>query len=806
MTTLDQAAEQMRAAGMPDFPAGHPKLNTARIVRYGPKSRAWYRLYEWVSDRNGRSYISGAYGIWGWSESQKIQTDTAGLDEADRDRMQRELAAAREREDAKRVARADFAAKRAKSQWSAGARDGPWPYLERKGVTPEAVRSWADGTLLIPMLRYGADVDVRPELVGLQKVSADGTKRFTKNMAKEGTLLLLGGVDPTAGADAVIAIAEGYATARTIRQAVRALPVAVVFDAGNIAPAARALRARFPEARLLVCADDDWKTEIPKGTPCNVGVTKARALVESMPNVSMCVPLFPAATREDRWTDFNDLQAALGLEAVVEQLVDAIGAARDDPDRDAPQAGPAARPKLRLVSSDEAPAKKTKKPKAPVDWSTLRMMLERYTLLYGTKTAWDGLTRRIIALDALAAAYPFYFRVWKESAERKMIDQERVVFDPSDEKREPDWINLFNGWPIEPAAGECRTIGKLLRHLCNGDGTVLAWLLRWLALPLQRPGSKMATAVIMHGDEGSGKNLFLSVMQAIYGEYSMMIGQEQIESRYNEWASKRLFVIANEVLTRQEMRTHKGRLKFYITEPQIPIEGKFMPVRVEQNCMNIVFLSNETQPLLLDPGDRRYLVLWTPPPLERDFYSAVADEIAAGGAAAFYAYLMAVPLEGFGPHSKPPETEAKRDLIDLAKPSPLNFYTEWCGGMTPFPFITCRSLDLYHAYDLWCKRFGERNPWSVHKFSREVKRHLPAPVKRIRLPDADSDEQYTLFVVPPPGDPPSPADDGVSEKYALGRSCEAFKASFERCSGGAWVVQAPGDRSPTIEELDDVPL
>ena len=30
------------------------------------------------------------------------------------------------------------------------------------------------------------------------------------------------------------------------------------------------------------------------------------------------------------------------------------------------------------------------------------------------------------------------------------------------------------------------------------------WVLRWLAYPLQHPGAKMRTAMVVHGDEGSG--------------------------------------------------------------------------------------------------------------------------------------------------------------------------------------------------------------------------------------------------------------------------------------------------------------
>jgi hypothetical protein len=70
-------------------------------------------------------------------------------------------------------------------------------------------------------------------------------------------------------------------------------------------------------------------------------------------------------------------------------------------------------------------------------------------------------------------------------------------------------VNLFNGFGMEPKAGEYNLILELLFHLCGEDQDVFHWVVCWLAYPLQNPGAKMATSIIMHGDEGSGKNLFL---------------------------------------------------------------------------------------------------------------------------------------------------------------------------------------------------------------------------------------------------------------------------------------------------------
>lgn len=46
--------------------------------------------------------------------------------------------------------------------------------------------------------------------------------------------------------------------------------VAVAFNCGNLLAVARALRAKFPAVRLVLCADDDIRT------PGNPGLTRAR--------------------------------------------------------------------------------------------------------------------------------------------------------------------------------------------------------------------------------------------------------------------------------------------------------------------------------------------------------------------------------------------------------------------------------------------------------------------------------------------------------------------------------------------------
>lgn len=319
----------MLADGMPPFPDGVPRLDTNRVIRYGPKRKAWYRLFEFLA-RNGKRYITGAYGIWGQLDSTKIQSNFEGMHPDERERLQRSMAELERREREKRDRQAAHAANRARQQWGSALQALPagvaCEYLAGKGVSPErGLRFFADGTLLVPMIRYDvteAD-ELDPEymgpkrMVGVQKILPDGTKRFNSGMAKQGAMCRFGEAED----GQVILVAEGLATALTLRAAMlHAVPVFVAFDAYNLLPAARILRALYPSSSVVFCADDDWKTD---GNP---GVSRAEAAAREIGNALAWPPVF-SGERGDKDTDFNDLAAREGLGAVEGQMVAAIVAA-----------------------------------------------------------------------------------------------------------------------------------------------------------------------------------------------------------------------------------------------------------------------------------------------------------------------------------------------------------------------------------------------------------------------------------------------------------------------------------------------
>lgn len=297
---------QMLAAGLEHPPT--PLDLSGRVRRFGPKKRQWYRLREMRTDA-GRYVVVGAFGDWRGQERHRVEVDWQGIGQAERDELMARRKAQAAREAAARARQAHTAAMSAAELWASAARDGASAYLVRKGLSGEACRYLADGSIVIPLLRY--DKPRQHALHGLQRIFPDGAKRFTSGFDKPGTALRLGLVE----VGEPILICEGYATGLTLRDAVqRRLPVFVAVDAGNLRAVAELVRRLHPASPLLICADDDWQT---KGNP---GRSKAHKVARSMDDCRYTYPVFLPGQRGPKDTDFNDLALRCGIGVVRKQL------------------------------------------------------------------------------------------------------------------------------------------------------------------------------------------------------------------------------------------------------------------------------------------------------------------------------------------------------------------------------------------------------------------------------------------------------------------------------------------------------
>jgi putative DNA primase/helicase len=230
------------------------------------------------------------------------------FERAERDRLQNEMTASRHA----------AASDEALALWTVASDTGASPYLDRKGVQGHGVRFAHDGVLLVP-LRDAAGYLWNVQTIAPEKPFNGTDKLFQKGGRKSGLWHWCG--DP-AGV-AVLLVAEGYATAASLHQAT-GRPVAVAFDAGNLAPVAKALHQAHPAALIVLCGDDDADTNTRTGH--NPGRDKATAAARAVQGLAVFPEGLPAGA-----SDFNDLHAVAGLDAVrllIEAAIDAHQAAQ----------------------------------------------------------------------------------------------------------------------------------------------------------------------------------------------------------------------------------------------------------------------------------------------------------------------------------------------------------------------------------------------------------------------------------------------------------------------------------------------
>lgn len=430
-----------------------------------------------------------------------------------------------------------------------------------------------------------------------------------------------------------------------------------------------------------------------------------------------------------------------------------------------------------------------------IDWGKVNELGEHFALIYGTDTVIDKRSLMVMKVNALRLAFGVdSVKLWLGSPDRQMIMPSQLVFSPANDCG-PECINLYSGLATRPREGDCAPLLELLQHLCSESAksdeavaAVVDWVLNWLAYPLQHPGAKMATALVFHGPQGAGKNLFFESVAAIYGRYALVVGQDQLEDKFNDWLSQKLFLIGDEVVARQELYHTKNKLKALITGAEIQINTKMLPLRTEANHVNVVFLSNEQQPLALEQDDRRYLVVYTPPTRDDDLYARVAECLAKGGAAAFLHHLLERDLGDFRPHTRPLMTKAKSDLIELGLRAPERFALDWLRGFLPLPLQVCAAEQLYRGFTRWCRETGERFPPPQVAFSKAVMKVAREQLgyKVIKLDRPDRGKVATRMWIPAGCAPP--------EGMTAGEWAADSQAEFERALGDFFGRGEGGER------------
>lgn len=243
--------------------------------------------------------MAGSFGNWRTGESYRWHCRAYGeLNREERRRIDRQIRQA----EARRKHELEVGYQQVAEQARADIQDflpatKDHPYLLEKGILPHGALIDGRNVLIITMYYKG-------KIVSYQRIFPvrlpDGTnKRFLKGGRKKGCYHPIGNKG-----EGDLGICEGFATGASIHEATGD-DVVVAFDAGNLLPVARTMRDKYPDRKIILWADDDYRRVDRNGQPENIGVIKATEAAQAI-NGYLAVPNF-GEKRPEGATDFNDL-------------------------------------------------------------------------------------------------------------------------------------------------------------------------------------------------------------------------------------------------------------------------------------------------------------------------------------------------------------------------------------------------------------------------------------------------------------------------------------------------------------------
>ncbi len=228
------------------------------------------------------------------------------------------------------------------------------------------------------------------------------------------------------------------------------------------------------------------------------------------------------------------------------------------------------------------------------------------------------------------------FGVSAKEAGQLLYDVQSVyrIFDPSAPEiqyrgeGEPAYLNMFTpSRYMQIAAAETEdserikdmdweqypAVRLLLGNVFGDDEKAVIYFVNWLSAIINTR-KKMKTAIVLKGNQGTGKGVLFDyvISRAVGQKYCTTVSNEELRSDFNDCMDNKLFVAFNEVKAdMHERSTIYERLKAYITDDKIIINGKYRQAVQQSQYFNCIVFSNHEIPLQIEWSDRRYSVFET---------------------------------------------------------------------------------------------------------------------------------------------------------------------------------------------------
>ena len=287
-----------------------------------------------------------------------------------------------------------------------------------------------------------------------------------------------------------------------------------------------------------------------------------------------------------------------------------------------------------------------------------------------------------IRKESMIKLVPF-FPIWIASKDRREYD--RLVYKPDGicgEREYNTFVQLVGG--IMPTEGGIAGLERFLEialNLVAGNAEHREYLIKWIALKIQKPWIVPGVCLVFTGSQGVGKSMFWSFIgNRLIGRsqyvYSDNIARDIFDT-YSEAQMSNLLCLMEETSS-SVTRKMANELKAKITATEARINPKDVRPFSIDTYLSWVLLTNDASPVKLESGDRRYCVFHTGSAHKGDFAywsesAALFENDCVAGAV--FEYLKGIDLTGFV-ISAFPVTELREVMLDAERPAEEMFLLE----------------------------------------------------------------------------------------------------------------------------------
>ena len=352
------------------------------------------------------------------------------------------------------------------------------------------------------------------------------------------------------------------------------------------------------------------------------------------------------------------------------------------------------------------------------------------------------------------------------------------------------FYNMYNPIPHQPSADDLRKIGwktirSTMEHIFgkdnNGRGlkpgdaaydpdSQYELGMDYVQLLYQQPTQNLPILCLVSSERGTGKTSFLDLMRVMFGDNTVIVGNDQVTSKFNTLVTGRLIVGVDET-SLADNKEFTEKLKMWSTAKKLPREGKGVDAEMIDNYTKYILCSNNERRFIYASSEEVRFWVRKVPVFQSDKKIGNVLPLFEEEMGAFLAYLSDREMY-FAPEDKtkldrmyfPPamlRTKWLDELLETQRPKAEKKMRDWLRGwfvdfgkkellatidkLQEAISMTDRKFGNYDVDDL--KKYIEEN-MKVGKYNNGKSQRFKFPIiSNVVTDDKDDDEVPTKHII-----------------------------------------------------------